>query len=346
MRQVFKRLDEYGIKINPAKCKFGVEQAQFLGYLVSAEGTRPISEKIEAMKNFPRPANAKQLRQFLGTINFYRRFIPGAAKDQAALNDILKGPKMKGSTPIQWTEELDQAFTSCRESLARATLLAHPDPTARITVTTDASDTAIGAVIQQRKGQEEQPLAFLSKKLNRAQRNYSPYDRELLAIYVAIKHYRHMLEGREFTVYTDHKPLMYAFNQDPLRSSPRQARCLEYIGQFTTDIQYIKGTDNTVADALSRIEAIHKAVELETLAKEQEEDQEIKEILTANKGLRLTRVPIPGTDTTIYCDTTTPVTRPYVPRPLRKQVFQHLHSLAHPERRASAKLVKQRYVWP
>lgn len=150
---------------------------------------------------------------------------------------MLKGPKKQGTTPITWTE-LEKAFATCKSSLSRATLLAlaHPDPAAELAVTTDASDTAIGAVVQQRVNKQWQPLAFLSKKLNNAQKQYSPYNRELLAIYVAIKHYRHLLEGRAFTVYTDHKPITFAFRQDPLRSSPRQARHLEFIGQFTTDI--------------------------------------------------------------------------------------------------------------
>jgi len=266
LRQLFARLSEYGVKVNPAKCVLGQKEVQFLGYLVSAEGTRPLPAKIEAIKNFPKPTNAKQLRQFLGTINFYRRFIPETAKDQAALNGALKGPKTKGKTPIQWTAEMDTAFEKSKEGLARATLLAHPDPAAKLAVTTDASSTAIGAVIQQHTKEGWQPLAFLSKKLNNAQTKYSPYDRELLAVYMAIRHYRHMLEGRTFTVYTDHKPLVYAFKQDPLHSSPRQARHLEYISQFTTDIQHIEGKSNIVADALSRVETVQQAIDLETLA--------------------------------------------------------------------------------
>jgi len=122
-------------------------------------------------------------------INFYRRFISAAAKEQATLNDMLRGPKTKGKTQISWTEEQEAAFTECKNSLGRATELAHPDPKAELILTTDASDTAIGAVIEQLGEKGAQPLAFLSKKLRPAQQKYSPYDRELLAIYVAIKHY-------------------------------------------------------------------------------------------------------------------------------------------------------------
>jgi len=110
---------------------------------------------------------------------------------------------------------------------------------------------------------------------------------ELLAIYAAIKHYRHMLEGRNFTVFTDHKPITYAFQQDPLHSSPRQARHLQYIGQFTTDIRHISGKDNTIADALSRVEKIQVAINLEDLAKAQEDDTELQELINQDSSLKL-----------------------------------------------------------
>jgi len=147
-------------------------------------------------------------------INFYRRFIPGAAKEQAVLNDMLKGSGNKGKTEINWTTTQETAFEACKKSLSRATRVAHPDPTTDLMLTTDASDTAIGAVLEQVGHKGAQPLAFLSKKLKLVQQKYSPYDRELLAIYVAVKHFRHMLEGRRFAVYTDHKPLIYAFNKN------------------------------------------------------------------------------------------------------------------------------------
>src|SRR5436190_680699 len=327
LREIFTRLDTYGVKINSAKCVFGAKQVTFLGYLVSGEGTKPLPEKINAIRNFPKPENIKQMRQFLGTSNFYRRFIPGAANDQTMLNEVLKGPKIKKKTAIVWTKELEQAFNNCKDSLSRATLLAHPNPTAEIAVTTDASDTAIGAVIQQHMDGHWQPLAFLSKKLSTSQQKYSPYDRELLAIYITVKHYRHLLEGRTFTIYTDHKPLTYAFNQDPLRSSPRQARHLEFIAQFSTDIRHISGKDNIVADTLSRVESIQKAISYEELAQAQEEDDELQKVIKEEKGLKLVKIKLPGSTKSLYCDTSTAITRPFVPKSLRQQIFWSLHDL-------------------
>lgn len=186
----------------------------------------------------------------------------------------------------------------------------------------------------------------MSKKLSPAQRKYSPYDRELLAIYTAVKYYRHLLEGRKFTIYTDHKPLVYAFRQDPLRSSPRQTQHLEFIGQFSTDIRHISGKDNIVADTLSRIEGIQKAIDFKELAESQEEDDELQQLQQSDTALKLKKIPIPGINVTLYCDTETPIPRPFVTKPFRKRVFNSLHGLSHPGVKATAKLVMQRYVWP
>jgi len=346
LEQLFTRLKEYGVRVNPAKCVLGKKEINFLGYEVSGTGTQPLPKKIEAIKNFHKPVTIKQLRQFLGMVNFYRRFIPGAAEEQAVLNDMLKGPKTKGKIPINWTKQQETAFKKCKDSLQRATELAHPDPTAELILTTDASDTAIGAVIEQIGQKGAQPLAFLSKKLRPAQQKYSPYDRELLAIYIAIKHFRHLLEGRHFAVYTDHKPLIYAFNKNQLQSSPRQTRHLEFIGQFTTDIRYVTGKDNVVADALSRIEGINRAIDIEILAKAQEEDEELIEIMKSKQlGMKLKKIPIPGSDKHVVCDTETGRPRPFVTQQLRRQVFTSLHGLAHPGIRTTTKLITERYIW-
>jgi len=344
LEQLFTRLKKYGMRINPAKCVLGKERIKFLGYEVSATGTQPLSTKVEVIKNFRKPATIKQLRQFLGMINFYRRFIPGAAREQAILNDMLRGPKIKSKTKIDWSTEQELAFKECKDSLGRATELAHSNPKAELILTTNASDTAIGAVIEQIEQKGAQPLAFLSKKINPAQQKYSPYDRELLAIYVAIKHYRHLLEGRQFAVYTDHKPLVYAFNKNQLQSSLRQARHLEFISQFTTDIRHVKGKNNVVANALSRTEEIHRAINIEELAKMQ--DEELREIMRNKQlGIKLKKIPIPGTDKQILCDTDTGKPRPYVTQRFRRQIFTTIHGLAHPGIRATVKLITARYIW-
>lgn len=346
MVRVFTRLEEYGIQINAAKCVLGKETVKFLGYEVSALGTKPPADKIEAIRNFPKPNTARQLRQFLGMVNFYRRFVPGAAQAQAVLNDMLKGKSAKGKTPVEWTTKSEEVFNEVKEDLTQATMLVHPNVEAELRMVTDASDTALGAVIQQREQQDWQPLAFLSKKLNDAQKKYSPYDRELLAIYKAVRHFQHTLEERQFSVLTGHKPLVYAFKQNPLKSSPRQARQLEFISQFITDIQHIAGQENVVAGALSRVEEIMQGINFEDLAKTQRDDAELRTILKGTGGLQLKKVQFPGADEELYCDTSTPLIRPYVTPGFRLKAYQALHSLAHPGVKATAKLVSARYMWP
>ncbi|XP_050359949.1 uncharacterized protein LOC126779872 [Nymphalis io] len=166
LKLLFQRLAEYGVLINTNKCTFGKTQVQFLGHNVSAAGIQPLELKVEAIQNFPVPKTLKELRRFLGMINFYRRFIPNAAKVQAPLNQLLVGPKTKGSQPINMTPALLESFELSKKQLSEATLLVHPDPQAELSIQTDASDTAIGAVLQQFKNNEWQPLAFFSRKLN------------------------------------------------------------------------------------------------------------------------------------------------------------------------------------
>ncbi|CAK1579001.1 unnamed protein product [Parnassius mnemosyne] len=345
LRQIFEKLKEFGMVINTSKCEFGKKEITFLGYHVSANGVKPLDSKVQAIKDFPTPKTVRELRRFLGMLNFYRRFIKGAAEIQAPLNSLLTG-SVKGSRSVDISGEALHAFEQCKTSLCQAAFLAHPDLNARLGLVTDASDKAIGAALQQVKNGSWQPLAFFSKKLKPAQQKYSPYDRELLAIYESVKYFRHMLEARHFTVFTDHKPICYAFHIRKDKCSPRQYRHLDFISQFTTDIQHISGKDNIVADTLSRVEELAQPINLVTLAKMQDVDTELKEILKGGTSLRLVKVPIPGTKTDLYCDDGTGNQRPYVPQNLRKQVFDSLHSLSHPGVKATTKMITERYVWP
>lgn len=281
-------------------------------------------------------------------MNFYRRFIPGAAAIQAPLHTLLGGAQTKRSQPLELNAELTEVFESCKYRLAQAALLAHPDSKAELAVQTDASDVAIGAVLQQRRGDTWEPLAFFSRKLNSAQRKYSPYDRELLAIYEAIRYFRYMVEARTFSIYTDHKPLTYAFSTRRDNCSPRQYRYLDYIAQFTTDIRFISGKDNAVADTLSRIEELTllPVIDYQSLARDQEVDTELQNLLSNGSSLDLQKVTTPHAGVAIYCDTSTPEPRPYITPSHRRQVFNGLHNLSHPGVKTTVRLITQRYVWP
>ena len=214
---------------------------------------------------------------------------------------------------------------------------------------TDASDVAVGAVLQQSVHDQWQPIPYYSHKLSPTECRYSTFDRELLAVYLAIKHFRYYVEGRVFTVYTDHKPLTYSMNTKSERSSPRQARHLDYISQFTSDIRYTKGINNPVADALSRVELNQvetnpPIIDLEAMATAQGNCEFLTHD-THTHSLSLQHTPLPHSSNTIICDVSTGQSRLVVPPAFRQLVFRSLHSLSHPGIRASQKLISSRFVW-
>ncbi|GFX73368.1 retrovirus-related Pol polyprotein from transposon 17.6 [Trichonephila clavipes] len=172
---------------------------------------------------------------------------------------------------IVWTEEAKENFEKGKQDLAHATLLSFPDPNLQLTLFTDASNFAIGSVLQQFEAGSWKPISFFSKKLIEAQKNYSTYDRKLLGIYPSVKQFKH-LEGRKFVIYTDHKPITYAFHQKNGKASPRQLHPLQYISQFSTNICLISGGENIVADSLSRIESISE-IEYDKIADAQVDNE-------------------------------------------------------------------------
>ena len=250
LRAVFQRLRGAGLVLNLEKCTFGAAHVDYLGHRVSADGVAPLPSSVEAVQQFPCPQNPKQLMSYLGLLNFYRRFIPRAAQILKPLTDALKG---KPSRVLQWTEHMQAAFVESKMALCKVTQLSHPAPAAEISLAVDASDTHVGAVLQQRaRGGGLQPLAFYSKKLDAAQQKYSAFDRELLACYLAVRHFRHHVEGRQFHILTDHKPLTFALHRVSEPWSARQTRQLSYLAEFTADLRHVPGVENVVADALSR----------------------------------------------------------------------------------------------
>lgn len=347
LRTLFQRLQQYGVVVNTAKCVFGAAEVSFLGYRITAQGTRPPEARIQALRDFPPPKTVQGMRRFLGMLNFYRRFLPNAAKFQAPLIGAVAVSGSKGAKPFPWTPDLERDFEACKQSLSDATMLAHPDHRAQLGLFTDASGTHIGSCLQQRRNQTDswQPLAYFSKKLTAKQTEWPTYYRELLAVYESVQHFRHILEAQHVTIFTDHKPITYAFQQRREKLPPAQLNQLSFISQFSTDIVHVKGEDNVVADAMSRIEAISLADDHAALAQAQTLDEELEKLRT-DSSLKLEFVNIPGTNIQVTCDTSTGKPRPYLPASFRRPTFQRLHNLSHPSARASARLVSDRYVWP
>ncbi|GBP58212.1 hypothetical protein EVAR_87790_1 [Eumeta japonica] len=165
LKQIFGRIREYRMLINIRKCVFGADYVIFLGYNISAKRTRPPEQKVDSIKNFLVPKTVMELRRFLGMINFYRRFIPNAARNQAPLNAFLTG-FLKKSHPVRIIGEVLKALDTCKDSLCHAFLIVHPHCNAKLSLITDASDTSLGAVLQQYKDKAWEPLEFYSIPIN------------------------------------------------------------------------------------------------------------------------------------------------------------------------------------
>lgn len=355
---LFTKLKEYGLCINVEKCQFGKSSIEFLGFMLSKDGIKPLPDRVNCILDFPKPTTLTQLRRYLGLFNFYRRCIPKSAHILAPIVKFLEGhkntkkhPRSKApSEQLQWDDEASLSFESSKKALAQATLLRHPIPGAQLSLWVDASDVAVGGSLMQLANNQWEPIAFYSSKLSKSQRNWSTYDRELYAMYSSVKKFRHMLEGRNFVIYTDQKPLKFAFKQNPDKCSPRQLRHLDYISQFTTSIEYTKGSDNTVADALSRIEIDEissTVLDFQKFAAAQSDDEELLQLLKSNtSSLKLQKHYFPLEDIHLYCDTSQRHPRPFVPRSMRLEVFKTLHFFSHPGIYASIDLIAKRFVWP
>nr|VZH94571.1 unnamed protein product [Spirometra erinaceieuropaei] len=302
LRQLFERLDSYGVIISAAKCEFGVPSLIFLGHEVNSDGIKPVPENVSAISTFPVLTTIDQLRRFLGMVNYYHRFLPHGATILQALNSLLTHSKKR----LVMTEEAVKSFNDVKAAHASATLLAHPRADAQLTLMTDASRTAVRASLQQTVGGVLKPLAFFSKKISPAETRYSVFGREPLAVYLSIRPFRHFLEGREFVVLTDHKPLVFAMRVSPDRYSPREIRHLDFISQFSCNIQHVHGKENMVAYALSRIEMASittDATDFTLMAEAQRSDDDLSQYRHKNSSLRLQDVPFPtGTDIITYVE--------------------------------------------
>jgi hypothetical protein len=177
LRTLFAILAAIGLALNLEKCVFAVSELDFMGHHISAAGVTPLWNNFQVILDFPKPADCTALQRFLGMMNFYRRFLPGIAGTLRPLTAALAGnPKA-----LPWKPDMETAFTAAKAALVATVPLAHPLPGAQLALASDASDTHVGAVLQQQVGQHWQPLGFFSKKLSKTEVYYSTFDQEVLA---------------------------------------------------------------------------------------------------------------------------------------------------------------------
>ena len=247
LREIFQRFRDSNFKIQLDKSEFLKKEVAYLGHVVTPEGVKPNPDKIKAIKQYPIPNTTKQIKGFLGLLGYYRRFINNFAKLTKPLTKCLKK-----NAKIEHNDEFKSCFETCKNILINEPILQYPNFSRPFNLTTDASNVALGAVLSQGPIGKDLPVAYASRTLNESEQNYSTIEKELLCIVWATKYFRPYLFGRKFNIITDHKPLQWLFSlKDPNSKLLRWRIKLE---EFDYKILYKKGTLNTNADALSRIE--------------------------------------------------------------------------------------------
>lgn len=247
LESVFKTCRAHNLKLNPEKCSFLKSEVNYLGHICSDKGITPDTSKFSAISNYPTPTDKQATKRFVAIVNYYRRFIPNFASIAYPLNKLLRKV-----TRFKWTEECQTSFQLLKELLVKPHLLQYPKFDEEFIVTVDAAKYGVGAVLSQLTDGQDMPIAFPSKSFTKGELNKSTIEKEMTAIHFAITHFKPYLFGVKFLVRSDHRPLQYLFSlKDP---SSKLSRMRLDLCDYNFSIEYLKGSDNVVADALSRVD--------------------------------------------------------------------------------------------
>uniref|UniRef100_A0A5S6QAX4 RNA-directed DNA polymerase n=1 Tax=Trichuris muris TaxID=70415 RepID=A0A5S6QAX4_TRIMR len=251
LRQVLQIFRNTGLHGRKEKCLFGVKSIDFLGYKIDSSGIHPSKTKVEAIQNAPIPTNKEELQAFLGLLNFYNSFL----KDKATVAEPLHRLLDKDAKWF-WTKRHDQSFEAVKRLLTSTSVLVPFDTASSTILTCDASPYGLGAVLSQIQNGKEVTIAFASRTLTRSERNYAQIDREALALIWGVRKFHHFLYGRQFTLVTDHKPLLGLFSPSkstPDIISPKMLRWSTILNAYSYKMVHKPGTQIGNADALSRL---------------------------------------------------------------------------------------------
>ena len=256
LKGVFQKLREAGLKLKPSKCEFFRDKIAYLGHIVSKAGVETDPKKIQDIADWVRPKTVTDVRQFLGFTNYYRKFIKQYAQVANPLNKLISGDNAKKKNKkVEWTVECEEAFEKLKEICTQTPVLAYADYKRPFKLTTDASKKGLGAVLSQvGEDGKERPVAFASRTLNKAEKNYTTHKLEFLALKWSITdRFHEYLYGSTFEVFTDNNPLSYVLSSAKLDATG-QRWIASLQGPYNFKIHYKPGRLNQVADALSRID--------------------------------------------------------------------------------------------
>ena len=245
LRLVFQRLREANLKLGPKKCFLFQRRVAVLGHIVSGDGVSTDPSKTEVIRTWPTPHSAADVRSFLGLTSYYRRFVHEYATIAKPLHELTENGK-----EFSWTEDCEKMFHTLKEKLVSAPILAYPTREGQFILDADASGVATGDVLSQVQDGIERVIAYFSRALKKAERNYCVTRRELLAIVGGVRHFHNYLYGRKFLVRTDHGALRWLVGFKDLEG--QLARWLEILGTYDYDVVYRPGSRHGNADALSR----------------------------------------------------------------------------------------------
>ena len=274
VEQVLRKLHDNGMAISLNKCVWQAPEVEYLGYLVSENGIKPLPKKLQAVTNIAPPRKQKDLLAFLGAANFYRRSLSGLRKNnkyyntaaliqclyQLATETNLNAKKFQE----KWESDTKyaQAFEDAKQLLKNAANLVHLDPNAPLALFVDASDVSIGGKLCQLTNKGWSAIGYYSKTLSDSQKNWSVYNKELHSLHLSIRHFLPEILGRNLTCFTDHKAISDAFKRPDLKQNDaKSARKLLEISQFTKNVLHIAGNENLAADYLSRCDTIKKPLQ-------------------------------------------------------------------------------------
>ena len=246
LEEIFKRLKAAGLKLKLEKCCFLKKHIQYLGHLISAEGIQPLPEKLESIAKMPAPKTPKEVKQFLGLVGYYRKFVPRFADISRVLTHLTKK-----DVEFKWTAECENCFQILKGSLQESPILRYPDPEANYTLYTDASKYAYAGVLTQNIDGTDHPITYVSGLFRGSQLNWATLTKEAYAIYISIKKLSFYIDTAKITVKSDHLPLKKFLEKNTMNAKVNNW-AVELEAQ-NISFEYIPGIRNTLADTLSRL---------------------------------------------------------------------------------------------